>query len=291
VVAVLDAVEGQSAKAVPALQKNWEQTRDGPLGPSAGAVLGMALWSAGRGDQARPHLRAAAAAFPRQPAPRVALGDIALRQGLYGLAVEHLTAAAERCADAGETPALPASVFGVVVGETAGLCGWIERSLGIALVGGAVDEFAAAVAARGAGGAVRARLDRALGLPLRPADRALALYLRGTLALAAGSLQAARQDLARALEGELADRLAPLARNNLGVAWARLGNADEARRVLAAARATGAPQAALNLGILADEHGGDPQQALGFYGEYLKTGGPRRQEVASWVERLRKIYR
>ncbi|MEE8524125.1 MAG: tetratricopeptide repeat protein [Thermoanaerobaculia bacterium] len=291
VVAVLDTIEGQPGKAVAALQTSYERAKDGPIGPLARANLGLALWSAGRGDQARQHLAAAVAAFPEQPGPRAALGDIELRQGRHELAAEHLTAAAEHCGDGGGTPALPASVFEVTIGASDELCAWIERGLGIALVGGAVDEFASAVAGRGSTAALRARLDRALDLPLRPADRALALYLRGTLTLAAGSLCSARQDLAAALEGGLADRLAPLARNNLGVAWARLGNAGEARRVLAAARSAEAPEAALNLGILADDHGGDPQQALDFYSEYLKTAGPRRQEVASWVERLRKIYR
>ncbi len=290
-VAILDAVEGRPAKAVPTLQTGWEQTADGPLGALARANLGLALWSAGRSQDALPHLQAAAAAFPRQPAPRAALGDVELRRGRPADAAEHLTAASELCADTGTRSELPADFFEIALGESTGLCSWVERSLGIAWVADALQRLAPAVAGRDSVRALRAQLDRALGLPLRPADRALALYARGTLALASGSPQSARQDLTRALGGELPDRLVALARNNLGVAWARSGNSDEARRTLAAARATGAPAAALNLGILADEPGGDPQQALELYGEYLKSGGPRRQEVAAWVERLRRIYR
>jgi tetratricopeptide (TPR) repeat protein len=289
--AVLDAVEGQPARAVPALQARYERTADGPLGPRARADLGLALWAAGRAAEARPHLEAAAAALPGQPAVPAALGDVELRGGRPAAAAEHLAAAAHRCNAGGEPPALPENVFEVTLGGRDGLCGWIERSLGIALVGAAAEEFPDAVAGRAAAAGVRDRLDGALALPLRPADKALALYLRGTLALAGGSPQAARQDLEGALRGGLPNRLETLARNNLGVAWARLGNAGEARRALAAARSSGAPEAALNLGILADAPGGDPQQALAFYGEYLESGGPRRQEVASWVERLRKIYR
>ena len=132
-------------------------------------------------------------------------------------------------------------------------------------------------------------IDRALGLPLDPATRAKAMFLRGTAHLAAGQHAAAREDLSRAIAGPLAEDLKSAARNNLGIALYRAGNAAEAIRQFEAAGAASA-QATLNLAIALHDRG-DAARALPLYERYMKLGGPRSDEVKEWVDDLRRIYR
>lgn len=226
----------------------------------------------------------------RWPSLRAALGDLELRNRRYPQAIEQLTAASDLCRGASpELDSVAGFLLTLVPGETGderGLCGWIESSLREALLRGAFADLAAA--ARGGSPANRFRglAERALGLPLEDSERAIALYIRGTAALAAGAGETARRDLSAALAGALPADLAPLARNNLGMALLRLDRIDPARAELEKARAAGVTAAHLNLGILENEHGGEPQDALRHYREYLRAGGPRRREVAGWIERI-----
>ncbi|MEM7353023.1 MAG: tetratricopeptide repeat protein, partial [Acidobacteriota bacterium] len=135
-------------------------------------------------------------------------------------------------------------------------------------------------------------VDQALAADLAARPRTVALFVRGTVALARGRYEAARSDLASALAGELPASLRPQAHNNLGVALTRLGRLEAAREAFRSAGGPGrATEAILNLGILLDDHVGEPQQALGRYREYVAAGGRRRSEVGAWIERLERIYR
>ncbi len=306
--AVLDAAAGDLEAAATAMLRSYPGRASSIIGPLAQANLGQVLWLSGRGEDAREHLQATAEAFPRWPGPRAALGDLALRARRYRDAVDELTTAAELCRQASGVEAAVLMltggeggrrVFQAVLpaqssatgGDAGDLCSWVGPSLAHALVAVAVDDLAPALGSGRSTAAVRDLADRALALSPRAAERAAALYVRGTAHLALGSDQAARRDLNEALGGELPTTLRPLAQNNLGVARARLGETDAARTQLAAARAAGRAEAALNLGILLDEHAGEGGEALGYYDEYLRSGGPRRREVEEWVEHLRRIYR
>ena len=260
--------------------------------------LGHALWLAGRGAEARPHLLAAVKAFPGFTSLHVALGEIALASGDRGEAIERLSTGIELCtskpakpaAAADATTTANASMLRLAVGGpaagTEALCNRARTTLGAAL--------AAAAAAEAPRRPQEARelFDRALALPLDPMSRAKSLFLRGTLQLAAGNTSAAREDLTRALTGPLPDDLKAAARNNLGIALYRSGNTAEAVRQFEGSTRGGASaaQATLNLAISLHERG-EAARALPLYEQYLRMGGPRADEVREWVEDLRRIYR
>ena len=294
VLAVLGAFRDPAA-AVPALDASLGRSRGGTLEAAARANLGQALWLAGRSGDAREHLEAAATAFPRWLSVQAALGDVALDEGRYDAAVARLAGAAELCREAAGDPPLgvaPEGTFRTTIGAAgAELCERLRASLGLARVGAALERLEPALSGRGLS-VVQDLADRALGAPL-PADaRAAALFVRGTAHLVRGASEPARRDLAAALAGELAVALRPRANNNLGVALTRLGRIDEARAAYQAASPAFA-EATLNLGILFDDHAGDPRAALDHYRAYLSraAGGTEiRAEVERWIERLERIY-
>ncbi|MCG8463022.1 MAG: hypothetical protein MI919_42600, partial [Holophagales bacterium] len=120
-------------------------------------------------------------------------------------------------------------------------------------------------------------------------ERITALYLRG---LATASQPSARADLETALAGDLTGSLRPSAWVALGMA--RAGAEDFAGALdafeKARAEAPGEGAVVLDLAILFDDHLNRPAEALALYEAYLRSGGPRRQEVAAWAERLREVY-
>ena len=143
----------------------------------------------------------------------------------------------------------------------------------------------------------RRRADRALGFDLGTTERATALYVRGTAALLVGESESARSDLQTALDGGLAPVLRPLAQTNLAVVESRSGRHAQARDLLqTVVRSSGASSPAgsaarLDLGILLEEHLGQPKEAIAHYEAYLAGPTPRRAtEVRQWVERLRRLY-
>jgi tetratricopeptide (TPR) repeat protein len=167
------------------------------------ANLGLALWLAGKNDEARPHLAAAVQAFPQLAAPRIALGAIELTQKNYTAAVQSLDACKAK-----RTP-----TTGMILGSDAELCVRAQQWLAEALVGAAAH----------GGLEARAQLDRALALPLDAKTKAIALLLRGNAALAENDTEAARNDLQRALAAGLPPALMTNARANLAVAQQRQG--------------------------------------------------------------------
>jgi len=112
------------------------------------------------------------------------------------------------------------------------------------------------------------------------------------LNLLAAQPQAARDDLTKALAGNLPEELKAVARTNLGVALYRTGAEADAHREFEAARAmrNRPPAATLNLAIAYHERG-EGERALMLYEEYLRGGGSRRDDVRTWIDDLRRIYR
>ncbi len=296
VLAVVGALSDPAA-AVPALAASFDRARGGALELLARANFGQALWLAERSGDAREHLEAAATAFPRWLSVQAALGDVTLGEGRYDDAVIRLAGAVELCGGAApESPlgAPPDGFFSTTIAAggaaAAGqLCKRLRTSLGLARAGAALERLEGALSGGGLG-AVEQLAARALDAPL-PADaRSAALFVRGTARLTRGDDERARADLERALAGPLAAALRPRASNNLGVALTRLGRVDEARAAYEAASPAFA-EATLNLGILLEDHAGDPRAALDQYRAYLsRAGAAGAADVERWIERLERIY-
>jgi tetratricopeptide (TPR) repeat protein len=275
-------------------------------GAMAHGNLGLVLWLSGRDADARDHLRAAVEKFPAWLSIRIALGEVELRTGRFASAIDEATEARKLCDRATASSSelgqgLPPNWLQVTIGGARGksdapvpLCERVSRDLASAYVGAAVTTLGRVPAEPAARTQIRQWLDRALSLPLAPVDRSRALFVRGTLSLLDGTDDAARQDLTTALSGNLDSALRSLAENNLGVALHNLGQAPEAERHFDAARknAEGLAAATLNLGITLDERD-ENRKALALYEEYVASpaGAPRRTEVRSWIEDLRRIYR
>ncbi|MCU1347247.1 MAG: tetratricopeptide repeat protein, partial [Acidobacteria bacterium] len=185
--AALRIANGDAAGAVALLQ---------PLAVGGDAAtrgnLGVALWLAGRNDEAKPYLAAAAQSFPQWIAPQLALGAIALGEKSYAAAIPRLEACRAK-------PAAPA----FSIGNDAELCTRAQSWLGAALVGAAASAKEP-----------RPLLERALALPLDAKTKATALLLRGTLSQSA-------DDLERALALGLPATLAGIARTNLAAVQGR----------------------------------------------------------------------
>lgn len=279
--AVLDALAGDPAAGDLVAP-------EGEPGAVPQANAGQSLWLAGRAEEAREHLEAAAKSLPGHPGVRLALGEIALAGGDASRALDHLEAAAARCEGGEPRPELPPSrALRVVVGGSPRFCERARERLGAALVAAALADLERARGDGEAAQSARRRAERALALPLAAEGKAAAYLVRGTVQLLAGSHAGARADLERSLDG-LPRELRAVAQNNLGVARYRLGDVDGARAQLATAAAV---EADLNLAILLDDHGGDPERALELYERYLERGGRRRADAEAWIERLRKVYR
>ena len=266
-------------------------------GATARANRGQLAWLAGRGEAARDDLRAASSSLGDWPSLHAALGDLDARRGRWSAAANHLERATELCD--GATPSVPeASADGrfqaLLDGDSNALCRWIaSRHAEVAVAAALTDLSSGTAGARSA----RRRADRALGFDLGITERATALYVRGTAALLVGESESARSDLQTALDGGLAPALRPLAQTNLAVVESRSGRHAQARDLLqTVVRSSGASSPAgsaarLDLGILLEEHLGQPKEALAHYEAYLAGPTPRRAtEVRQWVERLRRLY-
>lgn len=303
-VAVLNALSNDLGESTASLAGLISRD-DKALRELATANLGQALWLMGRLDEAAPHLRGAADAFPDYASLHVALGEIALADQNYAQATERLTRAVDLCGRAGDSVSnAPPSGSGravlqvVLGGRTSGtqpLCDRARRALGASLTVTAAETIGRGVQGVGAPSLLREGRDlveRALRLPLDSATQAVALVLRGTLSLLANQPGPAAEDLRRALAAALPEPVRGLARNNLGVALYRSGAVAEAQREFEAARRAKPPatEATLNLAIASHDRG-DGQRALSLYEEYVTTGGSRREEVRDWIEALRRIYR
>lgn len=297
--AVIEALAGRGEGAAKVLQTSLAGADPStPVGTALRLDTGLLLWSLGRHREARPYLEAAFESAPDEPALRAALGDLALRDGDLWQAIEHLGRAETLCRSGGRhspPSAQTGRVFQVQLTGSGGdqaLCGWVERAVGATRVTAAVDTLSAALERRTDPRATRSLVEAALTAPLGADLRAAALFVRGTLRLDAGDHAGAAQDLSGAIDGPLPDALESHARNNLGIAFARLGRHTEARQQLEAGRTerSTAQPATLNLAILYDDYLDDGRRALGFYDDYLRGGGSRSTDVRQWAARLRELY-
>jgi len=201
VAAVIDALAGRRDAAVRRLQEL-------PAEPLARGDLGLLLWQLGRAAEAKPLL-----SDPLWPDVRVAAGEIAIADGDYDRAVELLS----DCESANPF-VLSGDVLEVNVGRS-DACARAKQSLAMALLAQAAGEVER-LARRGevSSGALRPPkqlIERALDLPLGARLQAIAYFLRGNLDLLGGSLDAARDSLARATPSALPAPAASAARSYL----------------------------------------------------------------------------
>lgn len=152
--------------------------------PVARGDAGLLLWQLGRDDEARPHLAAAHAALPDWNEVTLALGEIALNARRFDDAIDLLSSA--KCGNDD-------------------LCARQKRALTSALLGQAANEL-------------QSSPRRARQLADRAGSDAVALFLRGTAALALGDEAAARDDLRRAVDAGLPGPLESVAKKNLEAA-------------------------------------------------------------------------
>jgi tetratricopeptide (TPR) repeat protein len=300
--AVLAALEGDLETSRARLTELVSELQDDSAAMARGN-LGLVLWLGGKNTEAREHLEAAAGKFPEWLSVRVALARVELQTGRFASAVDEATASQKLCQDeAAESrvgPGLPSSWLQFTLGGGASraegaLCKQVDRDLASALIGAAMSALSRTNAEPNARKNVDAWLRLAFSLSLTPVDKARAFFARGTMSLIEGADEKARHDLTQALSGNLDPPLRSLAENNLGVAFYRLGQIAEAERHFAAARAGtgGSAAATLNMGITLDERN-ENGEALRLYQEYVASaaGVPRRAEVQSWIEDLKKVYR
>jgi tetratricopeptide (TPR) repeat protein len=291
--AAIDAIEGNMDKASSSFRGILGRSGGSSIDSLVRANLGQALWLAGRYDEAREPLLAAAEEFPENAVVRSALGEIALRRGDHEGAVRDLGAAVEACkgrrgsAHAKE-PSTRLELFLSGATPSDAPCARARRALAIALVGSAGEKLLEAHGRREA----HRLASEAIALGVDGAALAQALFLRGTVELLDGQDARARADLERSLASGLAESLKATARNNLGVALYRMGAMAEARRQFEQARAA-SPKTApsvLNLAI-AYHDAKEPEKALALYDEYLALGGRRGEDARTWAEGIRRVYR
>lgn len=183
--------------------------------PVARGDAGLLLWQLGRPADAKPHLAAAHAALPDWSEVALAAGEIAAGEKNHDAAIELLSAV--KCAAAAPKSG-GARALQTTIGESENVCGRARLSLANALLSQAAEELDRAVRAHDEGAGRRARqlADRAASLDEHHA--ALALFVKGTADLAAGSESAARDALTRAIDAGLPAAVAAVARRNLEAA-------------------------------------------------------------------------
>jgi tetratricopeptide (TPR) repeat protein len=299
--AVLNALSGNLEAAQTGLRSAVGGTGFPEVRLLARLDLGKVLWLLGKPVEAKPHLEAAADAFPDDAGAQAALGEIALAAGDRAAAVKRLGAAVESCETKGRPVATGGSRsdgvlrFAIGPDQAVWLCPRAKQVLGHALVATSIEALDKAVRDGGGASAREARegADRALDLHLEPAARQLALFVKGSASLILDDVRGARRDLAAALAGDLPAGLLAIARNNLGAALYRDGAVEEAQQQFEAARAARpALQAAmLNLAIALHGKAGGQPKALSLYEEYVSAGGARKEDAQKWAESLRRVYR
>lgn len=215
--AALEAIAGRRENAARTLDQLIPATA-APSTAIARGNLGLLLWQLGRHSEAKPHLQAARAAIPEWREVALAAGEIALIDRDYDRATELLGAASRCDAATGGPPPLSGDYFDISIGPEGPLCARAKSSLALALLAAAAAETEQAVERNADTRQARHLLDRATALPLDDRHDAIALLLRGTLELARGSGDAARETFNRALSRGLTGAAADAARSNLAQA-------------------------------------------------------------------------
>ncbi len=233
VAAVLDALDGNRDAAARALAQRRSALARGNAG--------LLFWQLGLPGEAKPHLAAAHKAFAAWNEVSLAEGEIALSEKNYSDAAELLSM---RCdgepwdRPAGTSAADQNLTLNLVLGDAADTCGRAKRSLAAALLGQAAETLERAIRSRDEGEIRRARqlADRAAAFDER--RQPLALFLRGTSDLVAGSDAQAREALARAIGHDLPPAIEAMARKNLELARPRKESVAPEEPVTSQARRT-----------------------------------------------------
>jgi tetratricopeptide (TPR) repeat protein/ABC-type phosphate/phosphonate transport system substrate-binding protein len=207
VTAVLDAIDGKRDVAAKMLAQS--------ASPIARGDAGLLFWQLGLPNDAKPHLAAAHKAFADWNEVSLAAGEAALAEKRYDEAAELLSSV--RC-DSGVWGRSDGSTLELTLGPRADLCSRAKESLADSLLAQAADELDRAAKRQDESAAKRARqlADRAASLDKR--KQSLALFLRGTADLVAGSDASARETLARAIAGDLPPAIETMAKKNLEAA-------------------------------------------------------------------------
>lgn len=205
VTAVLDALDGKRDLAAKSLTQS--------ASPIARGDAGVLLWQLGMLNEAKPHLTMAHKAFTDWSEVSLAAAEVAISERRYDDAVELLDAI--RCN--GEVwGRRTASMLELTLGSNADVCGRAKKSLAVALLAQAADELDRAAKRQDEAAARRARTlaERAASLDER--KQSLALFIRGTAELITGG--DARENLSRAISGDLPSAVDSIAKKNLEAA-------------------------------------------------------------------------
>ncbi|MEA2163429.1 MAG: hypothetical protein QOK37_1556 [Thermoanaerobaculia bacterium] len=208
VTAVLEALDGKRETAARTLAQS--------ASPVARGDAGILLWQVGRNPEASPHLAAAHKAFADWNEVALAAGEVAMADKRYDDTADLLSAI--RCDRPSGWGNSRGPSLELVLGPAADVCARARQSLTIALLSQAAADLDQAVARQDEAAARRARqiADRINATGDR--QRSIALFLRGTADLVAGSEAPARDALTRAIAGDLPAPLAAMAKKNLEAA-------------------------------------------------------------------------
>jgi tetratricopeptide (TPR) repeat protein len=207
VTAVLDALDGKRESAAKSLALS--------VSPIARGNAGLLFWQLGLPNDAKPHLAAARKAFADWNDVSLAAGEVALGEKRYDDAAELLSSV--RC-DSEAWGRAAGATLELTLGPRTEICGRAKESLANAFLAQAADELDRAARRQDETAAkhVRQLADRAVSLDKR--KQSLALFLRGTADLVAGSDASARETLTRAIGGDLPPAIETMAKKNLEAA-------------------------------------------------------------------------
>jgi hypothetical protein len=205
VTAVLDALDGKRDTAAKSLAQSASRIARGDAG--------ILLWQLGMPSDAKPHLAIAHKAFADWSEVSLAAAEAAIDERRYDEAAESLDSL--RC-NSEAWGRRSNSTLELSIGPAADVCGRAKKSLAVALLAQAADELDRAAKRQDEAAARRARVlaERAAALDER--KQSLALFIRGTADLVAGS--DARESLSRAIAGDLPAAIESIAKKNLEAA-------------------------------------------------------------------------
>jgi tetratricopeptide (TPR) repeat protein len=208
VTAVLDALDGKREAAARTLAQS--------ASPVARGDAGILLWQLGRNSDAVPHLAAAHKAFADWNEVSLAVGEAALADKRYDDAAETLSAI--RCDAPSTWGQSRGQTLELVLGTPADVCARVRQSLTIALLSQSAGDLDQAAKRQDEAAARRARQIAERINATDDRQRSIALFLRGTADLVAGSDAPARDALTRAIAGDLPAPIAAMAKKNLEAA-------------------------------------------------------------------------
>lgn len=206
--AVLEALDGNREAAAKSLAKS--------ASPIARGDAGILYWQLAMPNDAKPHLAAAHQAFADWNEVALAAGEIALSEKHYDDAEELL--ASIHCGSSVVGHRVSGQALELSLGPQADTCGRATESLATALLAQAADELDRAAKRQDEAAARRARqlVERVASIDKR--KQSIALFLRGTADIIAGAEASGRENLGRAINGDLPSAIETIAKKNLEAA-------------------------------------------------------------------------